>query len=319
MNVLLVASRLGVAPAEVVLEAVAQPWRDRAEVESVPVSDGVGDLCEVMAFYTGAELGTLDVGGDPVPVLVGDDEWIVDLSSSWGPDSGTLGRVLAAVLEEAPRRLTVNLPVRVIPDLGRAMMSSLGAATVRDVADRLADIDLVVTAASEQALLGVNGLPRWLDRHGVMSAAAAQELERELGANLPTPARRQLLGAPVDAKSPSSGVGGGASLVLQAAGARFAWAGDIVAGAIVPRLADADLVVYVTGEIELDLPRSLFTISERAGQDGTPVIVVYGEGRLLRHELARFGLSGSYSYAAQGTDLAAVTRAMVPISQTWAR
>ena len=43
-------------------------------------------------------------------------------------------------------------------------------------------------------------------------------------------------------------------MLLQAAGARTAWAGDVVAGAIAPRLTEVDLVVYVTGEIGLACP-----------------------------------------------------------------
>lgn len=317
MKVLLLASRIGVAPAHVVLEAAVPAWAERAKVDAVPISDGHGDLCEAMAFYTGAELGTID--GLPVPALVSGNDWMIDLSESWGEDSAHLGIALREALARSPRRIIVNLPVRTFPDVGRAMMAELGVSDTRELADRLAQTDLVVTAASEQPLLGVNGLPRWLDRHGKMPAEEAQRLEVEIGANLPKPARTSLLGDAVDAKAPTAGIGGGASLVLQAVGARFMWAGDLVAGAVAPRLAEADLVVYVTGDIEMDLPRSLFTISEDAGETALPVLVVYGEGRILRHELARFGLSGSYSYAHEGNDLASLSRAMGPIAQTWAR
>lgn len=318
MRVVLLASRLGVAPAEVVLEAASPAWRERAEVDAAPVSDGHGDLCEAMAFYTGGALGTIDAGGVAVPSLVTGEEWIIDLSQSWGADSTVLGVALREALGRAPARVIVNLPVRVFPDLGRSMMRELGVSGVPELAGLLSGLDLVVTGASDQPLLGVNGLPRWLDRHGEMSAEEAQQLEVDLGSSLPSPARTTLLEA-LDAKSPTAGLGGGASLVLQAAGARFAWAGDIVARAVAPQLTGADLVVYVTGEIELDLPRSLFTISEIAARDALPVLVVYGEGRLLRHELARFGLSGSYSYASEGEGLEALSRAMGPIAQTWAR
>ncbi|WP_182353395.1 hypothetical protein [Flaviflexus huanghaiensis] len=318
MNVLLIASRIGVAPADVVLEAAAAPWRARAEVDAVPVSDGDGDLCEVMAFYAGGTLGTIRANETAVPTL-SDGEWVIDLSRSWGEDSTILGIALREALTRSPSRLIVNLPVRVFPDLGRAMMRELGAATTRDVAELLAGTDVVITATDEQPLLGVNGLPRWLDRHGMLSALEAQRLELELGAALPAPVRTVLMGEAIDPKSGWSGLGGGAALVLQAAGARVRWAGEITAQAIVPRLAQADLIVYVTGELGLDMPRSLVAIADRASESATPVLVVYGEGRLLRHELARFGLSSSYSYAREGQGIDALRRAMGPIAQTWAR
>lgn len=317
MRVLLLASRIGVAPAHVVLETAAAAWAERAEVDAVPVSDGHGDLCEVMSFYTGAELGTID--GILVPTLVAGDDWIIDVSDSWGEDSSNLGIALREALASSPRRITVNLPVRVFPDVGKAMMAELGVDDTRGLADLLAGTDLVITAASEQPLLGVNGLPRWLDRHGKLPAEDAQRLEIEIGANLPKSARTSLLGDSLDAKAPTAGIGGGASLVLQAAGGRFMWAGELVAHAILPRLAETDLVVYVTGDIGMDLPRSLFTICDRAGETALPALVIYGDGRILRHELGRFGLSGSYSYASEGEGLDALGRAMGPIAQTWAR
>lgn len=319
MRVLLIASRVGVAPADVVLEAAADPWRRRADVDAVPVSDGEGDLCEVMAAHAGGTLGMIGAGGTAVPTLVTGDEWTIDLSRSWGEDSAVLGIALREALARAPRRLTINLPVRVFPDLGRAMMAALGVDDTAGLARLFADTDLILTGSGEQPLLGVNGLPRWLDRHGLLSAEEAQSLELDLGASLPAPARTMLVGESVDPKASWSGLGGGAALVLQAAGARVRWAGEIVAHAISPRLAEADLIVYVTGELALDMPRSLVAIAEQAGQSATPVLVVYGEGRLLRHELARFGLSGSYSYAEHGEGLDALGRAMEPIAQTWAR
>lgn len=319
MRVLLLASRIGVAPAEVVLEASAAPWRSRAEVDAVPVSDGEGDLCEVMAVLSGGEFGTIGAGGTAVPTLVTGDDWTIDLSRSWGEDSAILGIALREALAGDPRRLTINLPARVLPDLGRAMMTELGVDDTSGLARRLANTDVIVTGSTEQPLLGVNGLPRWLDRHGMLTAEEAQRLELDLGASLPAPARTMLVGESVDPKASWSGLGGGAALVLQAAGARVRWAGEIVAHAVSPRLAQADLIVYVTGGLELDMPRSLVTIADEAGQSATPVLVVYGEGRLLRHELARFGLSGSYSYADHGEGLDALGRAMEPIAQTWTR
>lgn len=317
MRVLLLASRIGVTPAHVVLETAVPAWASRAEVDAVPMSDGHGDLCDVMAFYTGAELGAIE--GTTVPTLVSGDTWIVDVSESWGEDSAILGRVLREALKYQPRRLTVNVPTRAFPDVGAGMMTELGVSDTRELAALLAQTDIVVASASEQPLLGVNGLPRWLDRHGMMRAEQAQQLEVDIGANLPKPARTTLVGEVLDAKTPTAGVGGGASLVLQAAGARFRWAGDLVAEVATKRLAEADVVVYVTGDIEMDLPRSLLTLSEEAAETALPVLLVYGEGQILRHELARFGLSGSYSYAGEGNDLGQLSLAMVPIAQTWAR
>ncbi|AZQ76343.1 hypothetical protein EJ997_02290 [Flaviflexus ciconiae] len=319
MNILLTATRVEGAPASVVLDAAAGPWKERADVDSVPVSDGEGDLCEVLAQLSGGELGAIESAGVPVPSLVSNRRWVLDLSQSWGENSRGLGVALTTVLAENPSRLVLNLPRRVFPDLGEAMLEEMGFSGVEDLATAFADVDVLVTCSAEQPLLGVNGLPRWLDRHGALSALEAQELEKSIGGRLPRSARQSLLSDDLDPKSPTSGIGGGAAMLLQAAGARTAWAGDVVAGAIAPRLTEVDLVVYVTGEIGLDLPRSLFTLADHAEKDAIPVIVIYGEGRLQRHELARFGLSGSYSYAPEGVNLAGLARAMGPISQTWAR
>ena len=60
MNILLTATRVEGAPASVVLDAAAGPWKERADVDSVPVSDGEGDLCEVLAQLSGGELGAIE-------------------------------------------------------------------------------------------------------------------------------------------------------------------------------------------------------------------------------------------------------------------
>ena len=316
MKILLLATRIGTAPAHVVLEVAAPAWQERADITALPVSDGHGDFCDVMSFYTGSPLGT--IGGTLVPSLLTGDDWYIDVSEAWGDDSKNLGIALREALARSPKRITINLPVRVFPDMGTAMLEELGADDTVALADLLGATDLVITAAAPQPLLGVNGLPRWLDRHGILEPDAAQELEVSIGASLPQSARTALLG-PIDAKSPTSGIGGGASLLLQAAGARFVWAGDLVAERVAHSLDSADLIVFVTGDVELDLPRSLAAVSERSSQTALPVLLIYGEGRILRHELARFGLSGSYSYAANGGGLDGLARSMGPIAQTWAR
>lgn len=319
MRVLLTATRIETAPAGVALEAALPAWRERAEVRAVPMSDGEGDLCDVLAELRGGELGVVDAGGVPVPVLTQGDRWTIDVSHSWGEDSSTLGHVLASVLAEKPSSITINLPRRVRPDLGRGMLDALDVDDASGLAELLAGADVLVTSSSEQPLLGVNGLPRWLDRRGLLSPLEAQELERHLGANLPSPVRRSLLSGGLDAKSPTSGIGGGVGLLFEAVGARFAWAGDLVARELSGEIERSDLVVFVTGEIGLDLPRSLFVLAQVAEEHAIPVLVVYGSGRLQRHELARFGLSGSYSYEPDGGDISGLRHAMAAIAQTWAR
>ena len=70
MNILLTATRVEGAPTSVVLDAAAGPWKERADVDSVPVSDGEGDLCEVLAQLSGGELGAIESAGVPVPSTV---------------------------------------------------------------------------------------------------------------------------------------------------------------------------------------------------------------------------------------------------------
>ncbi|WP_054953502.1 glycerate kinase [Flaviflexus massiliensis] len=319
MKVLLVASKTKSASAGVMLEAAAPAWQERADVTLAPVSDGEGDLCDVLFELTKGELGVVDADGSPVPVHSKDGAWTIDVSDAWGEDSTNLGLALDQVLAELPSMLTINLPRQVPPDMGRGMMTALGVQDESGLAQRLASTHLLVTSSSEQPLLGVNGLPRWLDRHGLLSPMDAQDLERHLGGNLPASVRPSLLPGGMDAKSPTSGLGGGCGLLFEAIGARFAWAGDIVVRELERSIPESDLVVYVTGDIGLDLPRSLFALSREAEEHAIPVVVIYGGGRLQRHELARFGLSGSYSYAAAGGDVDGLRHAMVAIAQTWAR
>ena len=105
MNILLTATRVEGAPASVVLDAAAGPWKERADVDSVPVSDGEGDLCEVLAQLSGGNGGNRSsrrsrarvpriepaLGSRPVAVV--------------GRELPGLGVALTTVLAENPSRL----------------------------------------------------------------------------------------------------------------------------------------------------------------------------------------------------------------------
>lgn len=305
MKVLLAATSIDVAPAQDVAREALTPWAGYAT--GVAVSDGTGDLTDVVASYLPGNLTTLD--GYPISVLHAETMWVTDLAEAW--DGRALATVLRSARDADVGRLVVNLPTVVYPDLGEAMMAELGLAGVDDLARYIGPLDVILTIPTPQPLLGVNGIPRLLDRRSQLSGEEAQALEIDLGSRLPHPHRGMLMGT-VDPKSDFSGAGGGVALLLSAAGARCQWTGQFTADLARTTVTDPDLLVYVTGDVGLDMPRSLIALSQWAQSESIPAIIVYRDGALLRHELATFGLSGSYSYA--GADLAA---AMEPIARTW--
>lgn len=305
MKVLLASTSVDVASAQDVARTALAPWAGYAS--AAPVSDGTGDLTAVVSHYLPGKLTSLK--GYPITVLEAESQWVADLAEAW--DGRALAALLRSACEARVPRLVVNLPAVAYPDLGQAMMGELGLETADDLARFMGPLDLLVTMPSPQPLLGVNGIPRLLDRRGELSPEEAQELEIDLGSRLPRPHRGLLMGS-VDAKSDFSGGGGGVALLLMAAGGRCQWAGQFTADLARGAVTDPDLVVYVTGDVGLDMPRSLIALSQWAQSESIPAIIVYRDGALLRHELATFGLSGSYSYAGNG-----LAQAMSPIAATW--
>ncbi|MDO5724193.1 MAG: hypothetical protein Q4P33_07345 [Flaviflexus sp.] len=312
MRVLLTAGATDFGTADRVAAWAAQPW---PTVTARPLSDGGGDLCEVLADLTGGELGTLCARGQLIPTLATRGTWTADLTS-WREDTALIGEVLRAGLEQSRSRIVLALSSEIVPDLGKAMLAELGISGTAELAALLADTDVVLLASSETSLLGPGGLPRELAESGRLPGQVAQELERDLVRSLPgaTDQRRQLHGASLSATDPLSGVGGGAGFLLARVGARIERTGAWVVNHLVGDIAEADLIVAVTGDLGLDLPASVSHLSRLAAARGLPVVLVYGEGALLRHELARDGLSGAYSY---GSGRDGLDETMIKVAQTW--
>lgn len=312
MRVLLGATRLDLASADVAAATAAEAWEGRADVRLAPLSDGEGDLADVAAHYLTGQLTLTD---GPTTILDTDGTWVVDLSTRW-TDSAMLGRVLARGTAAGVRRFVISLP-RVAPvDMGRAALRELDLADIHELGDFLSRIDLTLVSAGGQPLLGVNGLPRLLARRSLMTDEAAQELEVALGPEIPGPARPMILGAP-DPKADYAGIGGGAGLTFVAAGARWTSAGRWL-GSLVDS-SETDLLVAVTGDVGLELPPSVIAVSRAVAAEAVPAVLVYDDGALLRHELATFGLSGAYPYAGEGPALERLRHAMGRVAQTWAR
>lgn len=313
MRVLLAAGATDFAPAERVARWAAAPW---PHVRATPLSDGGGDLCEVLAEITGGQLGALSARGHLIPTLSSGGTWTADLTS-WREDTALIGEVLSAGLDQGCSRIVLALSSEIVPDLGKAMLAELGISGTAELAALIGDTDVVLLASSEASLLGPGGLPRHLAESGRLPGQVAQELERDLVRSLPGAGdqRRVLGGTALSPTDPLSGVGGGAGFLLARAHARIERAGAWVASHLAEEVADADLIVAVTGDIGLDLPASITHLSRLAAARGLPVVLVYGEGALLRHELARVGLSGAYSYGSGRTSL---EETMIRVAQTWA-
>lgn len=313
MRVLLAAGATDIAPAGQMTRWAARPW---PRVTAVPLSDGGGDLCEVLAELAGGELGALGECDQLIPTLRSGGTWVCDLSA-WHTDTAMLGTALAAGLRTDASRIVLAVSSQIVPDLGRAMLKELGLTGLADVAARVAGRDIVILANEETSLLGPAGLPRALAASGRLPGEVAQELERDLVRSLPsdgTP-RRQLEGERLAATDPLSGAGGGAGFLLSRIGARIERAGSWCASYLLPEVAKADLIVAVTGNIGLDLPASVQSLARMAAAHSLPVVLVYGEGALLRHELARDGLSGAYSYGEGGQR--ELEETMRRVAQTW--
>ena len=166
--------------------------------------------------------------------------------------------------------------------------------------EALGTVHLSVVVGGRQRLLGMSGLARAWMREG-LSASRAQETERKLGEAAERLVRtanavpgRDLTGRPLSSRGPYSGAGGGLALGLEAVGGRIVRLSDLVHSRLEGWADEADLCVYVCGEVGEDLPEGLQGAIRRAQEEGLPIVLVYDSGSLRRGELARLGLNGAY-------------------------
>lgn len=311
MKVLLAATAHELADASSVARVCGDIFARRCQTTAGPHSEGRGDLASVAGFYLPGETSIID---GPLTVLES-STYVADLSENWQG-----GAQVASVIQRArdtARRLVLNVPPQVYPDTVPHLLDYLGLESLEQFADYAKDLDIVLTSSADQPLLGVNGLPRYLGRHGILPEGEAQELEICLG-DLSYEPIRPLLNAETSrpAHTRFSGIGGGLGMFMEALGARVMRAGDWVSSLI--DVDEPDLVVYVTDNVGLELPAGLVSLARQAQQHAIPCILIYSEGRVLRHELATFGLSGAYSCEPH-KGLEGLTATMQQVAQTWVR
>ncbi|TDE88971.1 hypothetical protein EXU48_21930 [Occultella glacieicola] len=221
------------------------------------------------------------------------------------------------------------------PGAGPAGAPTSGTALGGRIAElrrALAGTEIIVAAATDIPLLGLHGAGAALSERPGISAADAQEIERDVAvfaADLEDAAARASAGEHDGAASsgPSgggdllaggsarnshrhaerptptrraaySGAGGGLGFALALLGARVLAGADVVATEVGldATIADADLVV--TGSAVLDgdaLHEGVpAAVGSRAMTHGLPVVTIAHEVHVNRRELARVGISAAY-------------------------
>lgn len=233
--------------------------------------------------------------------------------------SDFLGAELVWAQREGLSEAIIALPaLSDINDMGRGMLSVLSGIPVPAAAahesdflsravvtarEKLGAMRLIVLAADAQRLTGFSGIARTHMRYG-LDPRAAQDLDAHIGeyadtlveAYEKTLGRRRFLTAS-DSPSPRgeyAGAGGGLAFAVQCLGGALYSVGDLtVRSRLSAQIKEADLLIYISGAIEADLPSGLLAALDIAEAD-PPVVLVYDYGAIAKGELANLGLSGAY-------------------------
>ncbi|MBR6459003.1 MAG: glycerate kinase, partial [Actinomycetaceae bacterium] len=169
--------------------------------------------------------------------------------------------------------------------------------------EKLGTMRLIVLAANAQRLTGFSGIARAHMRYGLESQTA-QDLDARIGeyaqsladAYEKTLGRSRFLSA---SESPNprgeyAGAGGGLAFVIQCLGGALYSVGDLtVRSRLSAQIKEADLLLYISGAIEADLPSGPLAALDVADTD-PPVVLVYDYGAIAKGELKQLGLSGAY-------------------------
>ena len=244
---------------------------------------------------------------------------IVGYTGAGALSSDFLGAELAWAKREGLSEVIIVLPtLSDIDDLGRGMLSVLsGIRAPEDAADegdflvsavaaareKLGAMRLITLAADAQHLTGFSGVARAHMRYG-LDPQVAQDLDARIGeyAESLTDAYEKSLGSSLflsahESPSPrgeSAGAGGGLAFVIQCLGGALYSVGDLtVRSRLNTQIRESDLVVYISGAIEADLPSGLLAALDIADNE-PPVVLVYDYGAIAKGELKQLGLSGAY-------------------------
>lgn len=262
----------------------------------------------------------------PGPSATEGDPGIAALRQVEEGSSAGVADLLLAALDTGARRVVLGAGSSPTHDAGAGLWLRLADAfdvtvpaeqpwlAIGPLREQLRGIDLVVAAASELPLIGLHGAGAALQHLPGLTALAAQQVERRIGAfadqaqrhadSLP-PLRTALPALNVRAASPDraarqeySGVGGGVGFALSLLGARVLPGARVVAEEIglTGTLESVDLVITGAAALDADAMHDgvVATVGGAAAQWGLPAVALAHEVGVNRRELAKVGISAAY-------------------------
>lgn len=280
--------------------------RGKPDVRRFALVAGDRFIFDYTTLYSGIPDTSVAIPAEPMPELPTANSSV----SCENPRSSSamIGEDLAWAAKQGARDVVVVLPVPCsITDGGQGLIGALSnnrsgdlEEEIRIARQQLSDMRLTVLAPREQRLLGLSGVARqWMN--GGMEPGTAQTYERQLGQwvselhSIEPPNRASLMKAQASSRGIYAGVGSGVAYVLQILGAGVFPVGDAtVLARLAEPIKDADLVVYICGDIDENLPSGLLSAISLAQGEGVPVVVVYDSGGLRKGELPNLGLNGAY-------------------------
>ena len=327
MKVALLAAPIEALRAPRVREVSEAAWkavRPEDDISAAIISDAV----PVIGGSAGLEdvIGGVEVcrPGGQARLWQADTSILIDATSAVAvtsdtTDSVTLGEDIAWAIKQGCTTILIALPAQSsLTDCGIGMLEYLAgtqssyrcedfsegipegfAADVARACQAVAGVRITVIAPAQQRLTGFQGVARMRIRDGV-DPRAAQQLDAQIAAfaealiEVTSSPARALLGDALDMRGVYSGAGGGSAFVLEALGAHVYPVGDIsVRARLAETIREADIVVYISSDIAIDLPSGLLTAHELVAE-GVPVVLVYDHGGIAKGELKALGLAGAY-------------------------
>lgn len=273
--------------------AQSRPGCDQVAV--VPMAAGGADLADALAAL-----------GRPCRVVTGDDP-------------AALGREVAAALNEAPARLVVDLVALADASLPALSAFSAGLGVTLDAQPvALADVDLIVVVAPQEAsalAVGVGGLAA---RRGFERGTAVADVLRE-DAEV-----ERVLRALGVADEPGLGAAGGIPALLRALGARITTGFEEcrAAARLDGTLASADLIVVGVDAVHTGNFGGpiMLGIVGLAAELAVPCAAVARTVEISARELRRHGVESAHALGGtQEAEPAELTTACASVARAWLR
>lgn len=305
-------------------------------VDCVPLSDGGPGFVSAVIRGIGAARVSTRVRGplgewvDADWALLGTRAWIESAAACGShlvPPAARdarrastvgVGQLLEAAIHAGARTITIGVGGTATTDGGAGLLAALGATAsgapldaggdalrgleaidVGPALRRTSGVELRVATDVDNALLGLRGAAAVYGPQKGADDAAVLDLDRGLTV------LAELCGRRADGKDPAvalgAGAGGGLGYALMLLGAVRDPGIETVMGAVGvrERVREADLVV--TGEGRLDDQslhgKVVVGVAQVAADAGKPCVVIAGEVRLGKRELAAAGIDAAYAMA----------------------